>query len=178
MHHCVCPCESPLSTRNEGTFFSSLFSHNTIRYHIYMTHSVLLHPAGTYLLLKPRYKPFSLFSPFLPLFLRRTHVQEIARHKLFRPISSGNRSLQTFSAHFLRKSAVTKLFRLISSGNRAKKTFSAKSLRKSTATSEKEGIEDGPQENGIFFGLLRDIVEILFACYRNGSIFAAVSWHM
>ena len=132
--------------------------------------------------------------------------QEIGRHKtfsahfleksavtkLFRLISSGNRSLQTFSAHFLRKSAVTKLFRLISSGNRPPqnffgsfpqeigrhKTFSAKSLRKSTATSEKEGIEDGPQENGIFFGLLRDIVEILFACYRNGSIFAAVSWHM
>ena len=23
-----------------------------------------------------------------------------------------------------------------------------------------------------------EIVEILFACYRNGSIFAAVSWHM
>ena len=106
-------------------------------------------------------------------------LEEIARHKtvsahflrkslatkLFRLISSGNRSPQTFSAHFLRKSAATKLFQ-------------PKAWRKSTTTSEKEGIEDEPQENGIFFGLLRDIVEILFACYRNGSIFAAVSWHM
>ena len=55
MHHCVCPCESPLSTHNGDTFFSSLFSHNTIRYYICMTHSVLLHPAGTYLTLKPTY---------------------------------------------------------------------------------------------------------------------------
>ncbi|ETK03384.1 hypothetical protein T229_14825 [Tannerella sp. oral taxon BU063 isolate Cell 5] len=78
--------------------------------------------------------------------------------KLFRLISSGNRSPQTFSAHFLRKSlaknffgsfpqeiARHKLFRLISSGNRPPqnffgsfpqeiarhKTFSANCLRKS-----------------------------------------------
>ena len=91
--------------------------------------------------------------------------QEIGRHK-------------TFSAHFLRKSVATNFFGSFPQEIGRHKTFSAKSLRKSTATSEKEGIEDGPQENGIFFGLLRDIVEILFACYRNGSIFAAVSWHM
>ena len=91
--------------------------------------------------------------------------QEIGRHK-------------TFSAHFLRKSLATNFFGSFPQEIGRHKTFSAKSLRKSTATSEKEGIEDGPQENGIFFGLLRDIVEILFACYRNGSIFAAVSWHM
>ena len=84
--------------------------------------------------------------------------EEIARHKLFRPISSGNRPPKTFSAHFLRKSpatnffgsfpqeisrhktfsahflrksAATKLFRLISSGNRSPQTFSAHFLRKS-----------------------------------------------
>ena len=57
--------------------------------------------------------------------------QEIGRHKLFRPISSGNRPPQTISAHFLRKSAATKLFRLISSGNRPPQTFSAHFLRKS-----------------------------------------------
>jgi len=78
----------------------------------------------------------------------------------------------------LRKSLATNFFGPFPQEIGRHKTFSAKSLRKSTATSEKEGIEDGPQENGIFFGLLRDIVEILFACYRNGSIFAAVSWHM
>ena len=60
--------------------------------------------------------------------------EEIARHKLFRLISSGNRSPQTFSAHFLRKSPATKLFRLISSGNRPPQTFSAHFLRKSAAT--------------------------------------------
>ena len=37
--------------------------------------------------------------------------------------SGGNRSPQTFSAHFLRKSAATKLFRLISSGNRLPQNF-------------------------------------------------------
>ena len=78
----------------------------------------------------------------------------------------------------LRKSLATNFFGSFPQEIGRHKTFSAKSLRKSTATSEKEGIEDGAQENGIFFGLLRDIVEILFACYRNGSIFAAVSWHM
>ena len=78
----------------------------------------------------------------------------------------------------LRKSLEKNFFGSFPQEIARKKTFSAKSLRKSNATSEKEGIEDGPQENGIFFGLLRDIVEILFACYRNGSIFAAVSWHM
>ena len=75
-------------------------------------------------------------------------LEEIARHKLFRLISwrkslvtnffrlisSGNRSPQTFSAHFLRKSLATKLFRLISSGNRPPQTFSAHFLRKSAAT--------------------------------------------
>ena len=57
--------------------------------------------------------------------------QEIGRHKLFRLISSGNRPPQTISAHFLRKSAATKLFRLISSGNRRPQTISAHFLRKS-----------------------------------------------
>ena len=49
--------------------------------------------------------------------------EEIARHKLFRPISSGNHSPETFSAHFLGKSLATKLFRLISSGNRPPQNF-------------------------------------------------------
>ena len=64
-------------------------------------------------------------------------LEEIACHKLFRLISSGNRPPQnyfgsfpqeigrhkTISAHFLRKSAATKLFRLISSGNRSPQNF-------------------------------------------------------
>ncbi len=75
MHHCVCPCESPLSTRNEGTFFSSLFSHNTIRYHIYMTHSVLLHPAGTYLTLKPKNADLHCRSGFPDLKSLDLHCQ-------------------------------------------------------------------------------------------------------
>jgi len=59
-----------------------------------------------------------------------------------------------------------------------KKNFFGSKPEEIDCHKRKEGIEDGRQENGIFFGLLRDIVEILFACYRNGSIFAAVSWHM
>ena len=35
-------------------FFLNLFSHNTVRYYICMTHSVLLHPAGTYLTLSQK----------------------------------------------------------------------------------------------------------------------------
>ena len=50
-------------------------------------------------------------------------LEEIARHKLFRPISLRNRPPQTFSAHFLEESAATKLFRLISSGNRPPQNF-------------------------------------------------------
>ena len=48
-------------------------------------------------------------------------LEEIARHKLFRLIS-------------WRKSLVTNFFRLISSGNRSPQTFSAHFLRKSLAT--------------------------------------------
>ena len=84
MHHCVCPCESPLSTHNGGTFFSSLFSHNTIRYYIYMTHSVLLHPAGTYLTLKPSF------------YTRRRSESKLEFESNLRLISSQNWSLNAF----------------------------------------------------------------------------------
>ena len=92
-------------------------------------------------------------------------LEEIARHKLFRLISSGNRPPQTFSAHFLRKSAATKLFRLISSGNRLPqnffgsfpqeiarhKTFSAHFLRKSAATKLFRLISSGNRPPQNFF---------------------------
>jgi len=49
--------------------------------------------------------------------------QEIARQKLFRPISSGNRPPQNFFSQLPEEIARHKLFRLISSGNRAKKVY-------------------------------------------------------
>jgi len=116
-----------------------------------------------------------LFCPFS--YVELTFRKSLATN-FFGPFPQEIACHKTFSAHFLRKSLATNFFGSFPQEIGRHKTFSAKSLRKSTATSEKEGIEDGPQENGIFFGLLRDIVEILFACYRNGSIFAAVSWHM
>ena len=57
--------------------------------------------------------------------------QEIARHKLFQLISSGNRSPQTFSAHFLRKSPATNFFGSFPQEIARHKTFSANCLRKS-----------------------------------------------
>ena len=61
-------------------------------------------------------------------------LEEIARHKLFRLISSGNRSPQTFSAHFLRKSLATNFFGPFPQEIARYKTFSAHFLRKSAAT--------------------------------------------
>ena len=49
--------------------------------------------------------------------------QEIARHKLFRPISSGNRPPQNFFGSFPQEIGRHKLFRLISSGNRPPQNF-------------------------------------------------------
>ena len=49
--------------------------------------------------------------------------QEIGRHKLFRPISSGNRSPQNYFGSFPQEIGRHKLFRLISSGNRPPQNY-------------------------------------------------------
>ena len=80
--------------------------------------------------------------------------EEIARHKLFRPISSGNRPPQTFSAHFLRKSAATNFFGSFPQEIGRHKTFSAHFLRKSLATKLFRPISSGNRPPQNFFGQL------------------------
>ena len=78
--------------------------------------------------------------------------QEIARHKLFRLISSGNRPPQNFFSQLPEEIARHKLFRLISSGNRPPQTFSAHFLRKSPATKLFRLISSGNRSPQNFFG--------------------------
>ena len=79
-------------------------------------------------------------------------LEEIARQKLFRLISSGNRSPKTFSAHFLRKSPATKLFSSFPQEIARQKTFSAHFLRKSPATKLFRLISSGNRLPQNFFG--------------------------
>ena len=67
-------------------------------------------------------------------------------------LPEGNHSPETFSAHFLEKSAATKLFRLISLRNRPPKTFSAHFLGKSAATKLFRLISSGNRPPQNYFG--------------------------